>query len=338
MSLRSLALTALSAFAAVAVPSGCGRTGLDDFASVEGHACGAPWLLFGLSSGASAGLYAMRADGSEGHLLDVAQGAIAPSISADGTQLFYATLTEEADDAGYTQALVGYNLQTGATRTLVSGAYGDVAPNYTVLSYSALSPDGLTLAYTYGYDVRLVDVDGSNDRALLQTSSDDIPIYGHPVFTPDSKTVLYGTGGAFGSVRVDGSALTTLVTEGGDGPEFPNVTPSPDGASVAAAITCSGPDAGADETTLRVYSLASLPAACATGRVVTTLSPSSRSMSGGPNPAWGPSGLIAYGSDADVYLVDPRGDAPPRNMTAKLTGGDRAAFDPIWAPGCAPIP
>jgi hypothetical protein len=116
------------------------------------------------------------------------------------------------------------------------------------------------------------------------------------------------------------------------------VTVSPDGASVASAIGCAGEDGGAGDTALRVYSLVSLPADCATGRVVTTLDPASPSMSGGPNPSWGPSGLIAYGSGIDVYLVDAAGGTP-RNMTARLTaGGQASAADPIWAPACAPIP
>ena len=37
-------------------------------------------------------------------------------------------------------------LPGGTTRTLVSGPYYDMVPSYNVLSYSALSPDGLTLA------------------------------------------------------------------------------------------------------------------------------------------------------------------------------------------------
>jgi Tol biopolymer transport system component len=297
---------------------------------------GKPWLVFELSGSTSTSLYGMRADGSQGHVLPLAPNGGSASISVDGTQLFYVTVTNPAD-AGYQQALLVQDLSTGTTRTLVSGPYEEEAPNYTVLSYSALSPDGQTLAYTYGYDVRLVDIDGSNDRPLLQTSDDDIPVYGHPAFTSDSATVLYGIDSAFGSVRVDGTDMQTLVTQDGSGPEFPNVTVSPDGTSVASAIGCAAFDAGVSGATLRIYSLAALPASCASGRVVTMLNESSPSVSGGPNPAWGPSGLIAYGSGNDVYVVDPDGGVP-RNMTRDLTADAGAAFDPIWAPACAPIP
>lgn len=295
-----------------------------------------PWLIFELSGGTSTSLYAMRADGTHGHVLPVAPNGGSASISIDGTQLFYVTFTNPAD-AGYQQALLAQNLSNGTTRTLVSGPYENVAPNYNVLSYSALSPDGQTLAYTYGYDVRLINIDGSNDRPLLQTSNDDIPIYGHPAFTSDSATVLFGVDSAFGSIRVDGSDIETLVTEDGSGPEFPNVSLSPDGLRVASAIGCADLDAGLGNATLRVYAFSSLPAPCASGRVVTILDESSPSMSGGPNPAWGPSGLIAYGSGNDVYVVDPDGGAP-RNMTRDLTADAGSAFDPIWAPTCAPIP
>jgi hypothetical protein len=297
----------------------------------------APWLLFELSKETTTSLYAMRADGTQGHRLKLGHQAGYASLSVPGTQLLYVGISTEPNDAGYLNTLSEEDLPSGPSLPLATSlVQNDIEDETLALTYSALSPDGKTVAYTHGYDVRLVNVDGSNDRLLLQGSTDSNFVYGHPSFTNDSQTVLYGfvtTFSAFGSIHVDGSAMTTLVTEDGPGPQYPNPTLSPDGTSVASAIGCAGDDAGAT-TKLRVYPFASLPAPCASGRIVTVVDDN---FSGGVNPAWGPSGLIAYGSGNDVYVVDASGGTR-RNMTAALTPGTDAAFDPIWAPACAPIP
>jgi hypothetical protein len=267
-----------------------------------------PWLLFELTEGESTHLYAVRADGSDGHVTPVAPNGTSVSFSPDGTQVFYETFTDP-DDAGFVQSLIVEDLGTGATRVLVSGPAIDSFPGYNLLSYSALAPDGHTLAYTYGYDVHLIDIDGSNDRVLLQAPSDGSVVYGHPSFTSDSQTVLYGSAGDFGSIGVDGTGMTTLVSQTGLGPLFPNVTPSPEGASVAAVMGCAGMDAAAESTALRVYPLASLPAPCESGTVVTYLPNRFAAPNESSNPSWGPSGLIAYGAGVDVYVVDPAGGA-----------------------------
>jgi Tol biopolymer transport system component len=330
----------------------CGsRTGLnvevpeDELASDAGPssdgsppACrGEPWLLFELTDDTTGGLYAMRADGSQGHALNVPMQGGYASLSGDGTKLFYVTFTPEAADAGYLGTLFMQDLRSGTTTTLLSDPAGSFTTTYTALSYSALSPDGRTLAYTIGYDVHAFDMGTMNDRVLLQGSLANLIVYGHPSFTPGSDTVLFGTSDAFGSIGVDGSDMETLVAEDGIGPIYPNVALSPDGSSVASVIGCAGLDAGLVDTTLRVYPVASLPAACESGTVVTELDDTYSSPNGCPNPSWGPSGLIAYSSGTDVYVVDPDGGAP-RNMTAELTADAGAAFDPIWAPACAPIP
>jgi Tol biopolymer transport system component len=299
---------------------------------------GAPWLVFELARGSSTTLYAMRADGSEGHSLRLASHGGFPSFSADGTKLLYVTATAEADDGGYLQTLVVQQLTSGTTQQLATRlVQGDVEEETVSLTYSAFSPDGQTVAYTAGYDVRAVNIDGTGDHLVIGGSVNDNIVYGHPSFTEDSDTVLYGTSGAFGSVRLDGSANQTLVTQDGvGGPTFPNPTPSPDGSSVASVIQCAS-DAGTMLTALRVYPLASLPAPCESGVEATTLDDVFSAYNDSANPSWGPSGLIAYGSASDVWVVDPDGGAP-RNMTRGLTGKTGAAFDPVWAPACAPIP
>ncbi len=300
---------------------------------------GAPWLVFELSKGTSFGLYAMRADGSDGHTLELPNQGAFPSFSADGTKVAYVMATTEADDAGYLDALVVQDLVTGATLQLATSlVQNDVEEETAALTYSAISPDGSSVAYTAGFDMRAVNLDGTNDRLLLAGSTCENTVYGYPSFTEDSGRVLYGTAGAFGAVGVDGSNAQTLVNQDGvAGPMFPNPTPSADGTSVASVIQCAGLDAGAMDTTLRIYPLASLPASCESGVVVTTLDDEFSAFNGSANPSWGPSGLIAYGSGRDIWVVAPDG-GPPRNMTRALTGKTGTAVDPVWAPACAPIP
>jgi hypothetical protein len=302
---------------------------------------GQPWLVFQLSSESGSNVYAMRADGSGGHILHLAKDGAFPSFSANGAKLLYVTIDAEAGDGGYLNTLVEQDLGTGATLELVTSlVQTDAEESSKALSYSAVSPDGTTVAYTIGYDVHLVNIDGTADRLLIQGSQNQGLIYGHPAFTADSQTVLYGALGNFGSIPVAGSnGPTILVTQDGtEGPQFPNPSPSPDGSSVASVISCAGFDAGVTETTLRTYPFASLPAPCASGTIVTTLRSYSSAYNSSANPAWGPSGLVAYGSGTDVWIADPSGGGLPRNMTAGLTRKTGAAFDPVWAPACAPIP
>ncbi len=60
-------------------------------------------------------------------------------------------------------------------------------------------------------------------------------------------------------------------------------------------------------------------------------------MNSSANPSWGPTNLIAYADGRDVFVVDPATGAR-RNMTAGLTSEANGAYNPLWAPGCAPIP
>jgi hypothetical protein len=188
---------ALAAFALVAA---CGaRTGLDasppappvTFAGCHQQ----PWLLFDLSDAnnpESEGIYAMRADGSDPHPLTLPHSpAYFPSVSPDGGHLLYATF--QGQDAGGGALLYLYDF---ASRT------ASLVVQTPQLTYSALSPDGQTVAYVNGYSLHDVAPDGSNDRTLLAGPNSDGSGYGHPTFF-DSSTILYGTGGIVGSIGVD---------------------------------------------------------------------------------------------------------------------------------------
>jgi Tol biopolymer transport system component len=320
-----------------------GRTGLDlgvespsqgGGVSSDASTCvgtGSPWLLFDLfaqsSSGYLGGIYAMRADGSAGHSLILpSMPALYPSVSADGSHLLFVNPADLPDGGGQ-DALFLYDLATHSARQVASGS--------TLLS-SALSPDGQTVAYTAGLDIRVVGADGTGDRLLLQgPAPEDCAIggYGAPVFLGNSRTILYGTAGTVGRIDIDGSNQADLLSEEDWIVLFPNAALSPDGLSVGAFTAC---DPSANEGTLRVYPYASLPAPCASGRPVTQAEQSSFGNESN-NPTWSATGMIAFAQVNDVYVVDPDGGAVT-NMTATLTGDGGVADDPAWAPPCAEIP
>ncbi len=289
-----------------------------------------PWLLFDLSTGTAqgSGIYAMRQDGTEGHLLDLPHGpGLFPSISHDGGKLLYATyLSPDAEvDGGDDSALYMFDLASHTATLVVTTMQ---------LTYSSLSPDGQTIAYVTGYSLHDIAPDGTNDRALLVGPNNGTG-YGHPTFAADPRTVLYGTGGTIGAIGVDGSGNQTLLTTIPDSFEYPNPAMSPDDAQLVMGGNCSpdSPDA------LRVYPFASLPgASCESGQILAMVT-DGFSPNSANNPSWGPSGLIAYASGPDVWVIPATGGMPT-NMTAGLTGdgGTVSASDPVWAPACATLP
>jgi hypothetical protein len=96
---------------------------------------------------------------------------------------------------------------------------------------------------------------------------------------------------------------------------------------------------------MRVYSVASLPSKCASGRAIAT------NFQSGPGPwgnpvAWGPDGLIAYQSFPDIMVVTAAGGAP-WNLTQDLTAWGGApksgtievlgSLTPTFAPACTKL-
>jgi hypothetical protein len=283
-----------------------------------------PWLLFELEGPQTPlSVYAMRIDGTDGHTVPLAHSSsLYASLSRDETKLFY--VSYEDADGGNEGVLYRQDFAAGTTTRILQGN----SP-----TYSTLSADGSTIVYTLGYDVHAVNADGSNDRPLL-VQPQDVPWgYGHPVFLGASNTVLYGLGGAFGSIRADGSGDQTLIAEGTNGFDYPNPAASPDLTSLVAAVMC--PDDS--QTWLRLYPFASLPGSCDSGTQLVATQGFSSSPNSAADPAWGPTGLIAFADAKDIYVVDPAG-GPARSVTTALTGTSGEAFDPIWASGCAAIP
>ncbi len=314
--MRACALLLLAALTA-----GCGaRSDLSSVAPVNDEDCGAPWLLFTLISSnpdgsASFHVYARRADGTGGHTLALPQPeAQYPSATPDGASLLYADGTLDhlyLDD-------------------LAAGTEQQLATTGTV-GFGSLSPDGQTVVYGDGNDLLVVGVDGPPDDVLLvNADTTSTGAAGYPVFTGDPETVVFAAGGIVQSIQTDGSDRTTLLSDEAI-ETFPNPALSPDRQELAAVVSCDGVT-----YEVRVYPLASLPAPCDAGTVVTQ-------VSGAPayyDLAWGPTGLIAYSGGLDVFLVSASGGAPT-NFTADLTGTmgmTASASEPTWLPGCARLP
>ena len=322
----------LTAIAIVALAACGARTALLDTSAPGGPntPCDEPlWLLFDVvtqTNDPPGAIYAMRADGSALHVVSLPHGpALYPSVSPDGSELLYATFLEPVDDGGVDSALYLYDFATGTASLVVTTAQ---------LTYSALSPDGRTVAYTTGYDLHDVAPDGTNDRTLLTGPSNGTG-FGHPAFTADSRTILYGTGGVVGLIGVDGTGNETLVGADPGALYYPNAAFSPDYSQLVLGGFCddTSPDA------LVVLSYASLPQpTCQGGRVLTEVDLSA-GYSMANDPSWGSNDVIAYGSGSDVYFIA-AGGGQPTNMTSGLTGdsGVTAAADPVWAPGCAAVP
>jgi hypothetical protein len=293
-----------------------------------------PWLLFDLSDDsaqATSGIYAMRADGTDGHLLDLPHGpGYFPSISPDGSKLLYATfLPPDADvgvDGGDDSVLYMYDLASHTATPVVTTSQ---------LTYSALSPDGQTVAYVSGFSLHDIAPDGTNDRTLLMGPNDQGTGYGHPTFAADPHTVLYGTGGIIGAIGIDGSDNETLLGVIPGSLQYPNPAMSPDDTQLVMGGVCSQGSPYA----LRVYPFAALPgASCESGQIL-ALATEGASPNSANDPSWGPDGIIAYASGQDVWLIPATGGTPT-NFTAGLTGdgGVTSASDPVWAPACAVLP
>lgn len=267
----------------------------------------------------------LRADGTGLRALSLPHPrTIHPTFTRDGRFMLYVAL---GNGDGDPMSLVALDLRARTTRAAVT------APQ---LSTHAVSPDGRTVVYAAGVNLRAIGWDGAGDRLLVAG-----PYvvgsyrwgYGAPTFAGDSRSVFYATAGRVERIRVDGTQRETVLTEDARRIIFPNPTASPDGARLALAAACD------DGARLRTWAVAALPASCATGAVVTAIE---RSEVGNQsnNPSWGAHGEIVYQQGRDLYVVDARGGAP-RNLTAAITaamGPNASAAFPAWAPEGATLP
>jgi Tol biopolymer transport system component len=323
-------------FGWVLVACSCGaRTELGGViaGSDGGQPCNAvPWVVFDYEGEQSSGIAAMRADGSSFHMLDLGgMRGWNPSVSPDGTLLFYVVAPSDGSNA-----LMVRNLVTSQTRTFLQIT---VQPPSNGLEKASVSPDGKLVAYELSPDIHLASIDGSNDRVLVSGPYDPngLPYgYGHPAFSPDSQTVYFSTIGLLESIRIDGSARQTLEQDqfftNPSIPDFsfPNASLSPDGTELVAQIAC-------DVAELRVFPIGSLPGdPCTVGTKLVEVG-TSQAFDEASNPSWGPTQIV-YDDDKDLFLIDPIGGAPT-NLTQSVTTADSSfAADPVWAPACTELP
>jgi Tol biopolymer transport system component len=225
------------------------------------------WMIFEVNAPADAKLYAARSDGTSLHALPIPSlRAIYPAVSPDGKTLAYL-----ATDASSKSRITLFDLEKLGSHTLVERG-----------GRPAWSLDGTLLAYGDGYDVHVIGGDGMNDRVLVKGPSPQMTGYGNPSFATASR-IVFDRGGGIESIGIDGSARQTLITEDGSSVIFPNPALSWDRKTLAAIVDCGG------VTALRTWTLASLPAACSAGMLVTKVD------LGGVNAsslAWSPDGQI----------------------------------------------
>jgi hypothetical protein len=282
-----------------------------------GLPCGAPWVIFALVPvGPGEGpdhsrLYAIRADGTGGGYLELPQpNGVYPSVSPDGTALLYSS--------GTFDSLFVYHFGDGSeVKLLTSGQVG----------FGSISPDGTTVVYGDGANLWRVAADGSTPAQLFVPGTKVPSSLGYPVFTKDSKTVVFGALEAVDAVSADGTGLRTLLQDPSSG-TFSNPALSPDNLSLVVPVACTD-----NAYALRVYPYASLPAACESGTVIAPVD----AVSVDEEPAWGPTGLVAVSDGLNINLVDVA-SATETTLTGALTGPSTVALEPTWAPSCTSLP
>ncbi len=283
--------------------------------------CGAPWVVFVLASDsfqAATVLYALRADGSDGHMIPLPNvDPSFPWVSADGASLVYTTQSGGE--------LYLHRFASGADLVLAH-------PSGVVTGFAALSPDGTGIAYSTNVGLLYAPLTKSGAGvATLLISVDALggsPSF--PSFTPGGGQVVFGTHDAVGEVSIDGTGAQRLLAnpEGFTGAD--SACLSPDGQTLIAGAACP-----LGSYSLQAYPLRALPSTpCGSGTIVAALdAPGAVPF----YPAWGPTNLIAYWNGRnDIMLVPSEGGAP-RNLTEALTAGGGMATMPAWAPSCTSL-
>jgi len=283
-------------------------------------ACSSPWVLFALTTIGSEGgitarqIYARRSDGTGSHVVALPHPyPVTPSVSPDGTALVY---TVDTYDHIY-------------VHRFTDGSDVELAISGTTLD-PVLSPDGSRVAYDDGHSVWLAPTDGSSaPKLLVQGGAGPAGGVKRPVFTLDSKRVVFAATAAVESVALDGTDLRTVVSTPAsathDIPAF-----SPDGASILTSASCDGASYA-----LRVFPVSSSPAGCGNSTVVLAVSSWAAEYS---RPAWGPDGLVAYADETGDVIVTTVSGGAPATFTHDLTSGQIAtATDPTFAPACTPL-
>ena len=314
--MRPLALALLAS-----LTTACGaRTELAASSTSPPPDCGAPWVLFTFESevpgqpAVGSEIHARRADGSDARVSRCRRRRRYPSITPDGTGLLYAGPS--------LQSLFLYDLAGGAEQQLdTTGQVG----------FGTVSPDGATVVYGDGNNLWVVGVGGALVQQLLVPSgSTPTGAAGYPAFERDSKTVVFAEGGTVSADDRDGRLRPRHVAHGGGA-----ATPSPTRRSHrTASRSPRWSRATSPRTSCARTRFASLPAACASGAVVTTVPGS---------PPYYDLGVGARGAHRvlrrERRLPRQRCGRRPAGISPRsITGPDASASEPAWAPACAVLP
>jgi Tol biopolymer transport system component len=135
------------------------------------------WIVFDsdVNSPGNPGIYAIHPDGSG--LIDIG-GGTEPAVSPDGTTLAYT----QTDDVGTPQVFLSLHWPDVGTGQLtsMSGGAGE----------AAFSPDGKTIAFHSGYDIYLMNADGTDVRRTIVSTGGAGTDEEHPTFGPGGSTLV----------------------------------------------------------------------------------------------------------------------------------------------------
>jgi hypothetical protein len=212
---------------------------------------------------------------------DVTQGRRmwGPSWSPDAKKVAFA-VTDYEDGSGSGIYTIGIDGK-GLTQVTTGG------------SDPAWSPDGTEIAYVKGGEIRLVDVDGTNDRNLTNTPLVDEAA---PTWSGNGAYLAYVTGGDV-IVRVLGTGATTNVTAAG---------------ALASQLIVHGPNVGGPAWAKTEAKIA------VAARVQTGTYPSGE-------PKYGPADLWV------IDLNDPEKALPLARRAIELAPGDGCAWNTLGA-------
>ena len=167
-------------------------------------------------------LWVIRDDGQDPVRIAEADNVSRPSWHPDGEHLTFSLTNDATTEVHVTRS-------DGTHDRVV---YSEAAPGTYAVFSATFSPDGSQILFDAGtdsgYDIFVMDADGSNVRRITRTGTDY-----NPSWSPDGSRILFtrqedASESDIFVMRSDGSAVRRLTD---DGPRFTNLEPrfSPDG-------------------------------------------------------------------------------------------------------------